>query len=59
MLEALLWGFHNARSGLCFPSLERIAEAAGCARGVSSGSGTVSTSANSGHDPRFNESGRG
>lgn len=32
VLEALLWGFHNARSGLCFPSLERIAEKAGCAR---------------------------
>ena len=31
MLEALLWGFHNARSGLCFPSYETIAEAAGCA----------------------------
>ena len=30
--EALLWGFHNAKSGLCFPSYERIAEAAGCAR---------------------------
>jgi helix-turn-helix protein len=32
VLEALLWGFHNGRSGLCFPSYERIAEAAGCAR---------------------------
>jgi CRP-like cAMP-binding protein len=32
LLQALLWGFHNARSGLCFPSYERIAEAAGCAR---------------------------
>ena len=32
VLEALLWGFHNARSGLCFPSLEKIAERAGCAR---------------------------
>ena len=32
VLEALLWGFHNARSGLCFPSLERIAEKAKCAR---------------------------
>jgi hypothetical protein len=32
VLEALLWGFHNARSGLCFPSYETIAEAAGCAR---------------------------
>jgi AraC-like DNA-binding protein len=30
--EALLWGFHNARSGLCFPSYEKIAERAGCAR---------------------------
>jgi hypothetical protein len=32
VLEALLWGFHNARSGLCFPSYETIAESAGCAR---------------------------
>ncbi len=32
VLEALLWGFHNARNGLCFPSYERIAEAAHCAR---------------------------
>jgi hypothetical protein len=31
-LEALLWGFHNARSGLCFPSYESIAKRAGCAR---------------------------
>jgi AraC-like DNA-binding protein len=30
VLEALLWQFHNAKSGLCFPSLKRIAEAAGC-----------------------------
>ena len=22
VLEALLWGFHNARSGLCFPSYD-------------------------------------
>ncbi len=28
VLRALLWGFHNARSGCCFPSYERIAEAA-------------------------------
>lgn len=28
VLEALLWAFHNAKSGLCFPSYERIAEAA-------------------------------
>jgi hypothetical protein len=32
VLEALLWAFHNAKSGLCFPSYERIAEAAHCAR---------------------------
>ena len=32
VLEALLWAFHNARSGLCFPSYEKIAEAAHCAR---------------------------
>ena len=30
--EALLWGFHNAQTGLCFPSYEKIAEKAGCAR---------------------------
>jgi hypothetical protein len=29
---ALLWGFHNAASGRCFPSYEAIADAAGCAR---------------------------
>jgi hypothetical protein len=32
VLEALLWGFHNSRSGVCFPSYEAIAEAAECAR---------------------------
>ena len=32
VLEALLWGFHNARTGLCFPSYETIASRAGCAR---------------------------
>jgi len=32
VLEALLWGFHNSQSGLCFPSYEKIAERAGCAR---------------------------
>jgi len=32
VLEALLWGFHNARSGLCFPSYEKIADRADCAR---------------------------
>ena len=32
VLRALLWTFHNSRSGCCFPSYERIAERAGCAR---------------------------
>jgi hypothetical protein len=32
VLEALLWAFHNAKSGLCFPSYEAIAKAAHCAR---------------------------
>ena len=32
VLEALLWGFHNAASGRCFPSYEAIAAKAGCAR---------------------------
>ena len=32
VLQALLWCFHNAKSGFCFPSYERIAEAAGAAR---------------------------
>jgi DNA-binding transcriptional MocR family regulator len=32
VLEALVWRFHNAKNGLCFPSYEKIAEAAGCAR---------------------------
>jgi hypothetical protein len=32
VLGALLWVFHNARSGCCFPSYERIAEKAGCVR---------------------------
>jgi hypothetical protein len=32
VLEALLWGFHNSRSGICFPSYESIAERAQCAR---------------------------
>ena len=31
VLGALLWGFHNAQSGRCFPSYERIAEKADCA----------------------------
>ena len=32
VLGALLWGFHNAGSGRCFPSYERIAEEADCSR---------------------------
>jgi DNA-binding MarR family transcriptional regulator len=32
VLKALVWGFHNGRSGVCFPSLERIAERISCAR---------------------------
>jgi hypothetical protein len=32
VLHALLWGFHNSRSGCCFPSYERIAEKAECCR---------------------------
>jgi Helix-turn-helix domain len=32
VLQALLWGFHNSRDGRCFPSYERIAEQARCAR---------------------------
>jgi hypothetical protein len=32
VLEAILWTFHNAKSGLCFPSYETIAAAAHCAR---------------------------
>jgi len=32
VLIALLWKFHNARSGLCIPSYDRIAAAAGCCR---------------------------
>lgn len=32
VLEALLWGFHNSKSGLCFPSYEAIAAKAKCNR---------------------------
>ena len=32
VLEALLWGFHNSRSGRCFPSYEAIAAKAECCR---------------------------
>jgi AraC-like DNA-binding protein len=32
VLRVLLWTFHNRHSGICFPSLATIAEAAGCSR---------------------------
>jgi hypothetical protein len=32
VLEALLWGFHNSKSGLCFPGYEAIAAKAKCNR---------------------------
>jgi hypothetical protein len=32
VLEALLWGFHNSKTGLCFPSYEAIAAKAECCR---------------------------
>jgi hypothetical protein len=32
VLEALLWGFHNAHTGACFPSYEAIAAKAECCR---------------------------
>jgi hypothetical protein len=32
VLGALLWGFHNSRSGCCFPGYEAIAAKAECAR---------------------------
>jgi hypothetical protein len=32
VLQALLWGFHNSRSGACFPSYAAIAEKAECCR---------------------------
>ena len=32
VLGALLWGFHNSRSGCCFPSYEAVATRAECAR---------------------------
>jgi hypothetical protein len=31
VLTAMLWGFHNSRSGVCFPSCEANAAKAGCA----------------------------
>jgi Helix-turn-helix domain len=32
VLQALLWQFHNAHTGCCFPSYGAIADRAGCAR---------------------------
>jgi hypothetical protein len=32
VLQALLYGFHNSETGLCFPSYASIAEKAGCCR---------------------------
>ena len=32
VLQALLWRFHNAHTGACFPSLSAIAKAAECCR---------------------------
>jgi hypothetical protein len=32
VFAALLMGFHNCQNGRCFPSYDRIAEAAGCCR---------------------------
>lgn len=32
VLQALAWTFHNSATGACFPSYERIMEAAGCCR---------------------------
>lgn len=32
VLDALLWGFHNAKSGQCDPGYEAIAKKADCAR---------------------------
>src|SRR6476469_2996281 len=31
VFKALLWGFHNAKTGLCFPSYKTIADKADCA----------------------------
>jgi helix-turn-helix protein len=32
VLEAMLWGFHNSKTGCCFPSYEAIARKAECCR---------------------------
>jgi hypothetical protein len=34
VLELLLWSFHNAATGRCFPSYESIAERAACSRTI-------------------------
>jgi hypothetical protein len=34
VLELLLWSFHNAATGRCFPSHESIAERAACSRTI-------------------------
>jgi helix-turn-helix protein len=34
VLQALLWSFHNAKDGRCYPSYEAIAAKAGCARSI-------------------------
>ena len=32
VLEVMIWGFHNSRTGCCFPSYEAIAAKAECNR---------------------------
>jgi hypothetical protein len=32
VLQVLIWTFHNAKTGCCFPAYEALAEAAGCSR---------------------------
>jgi hypothetical protein len=32
ILQTLLWQFHNAHTGCCFPSYQAVAARAGCAR---------------------------
>lgn len=34
VLQKLVWGFANTKTGSCFPSYDAIAERAGCARSV-------------------------
>ena len=42
VLEALLWAFHNARSGLCFPSYEKIAGSSASPKPAATSSAVVS-----------------